>query len=108
MFQASPCCLVPLAGLAEVEAAEKFAHKQNVGAVDDLRAQRAVDGQFFECEGGAQIGEAAESRANGQQASFGTLVGGKELNSLPPTAPRRTASEARAAASVSAGSGVPS
>ncbi len=32
--------LVPLAGLAEVKAAEQFADKENVGAVDDLRAQR--------------------------------------------------------------------
>ncbi len=38
----------------------------------------------------------------------GRLSGGSELNSFPPTAPSNTASEASAASSVSAGSGVPS
>ncbi len=69
--------LVPLAGLAEVEAAEQFADEENVCAVDDFGAERPVDGEFFEGEGGAQVGKAAESGANGKQAGFGALVGGE-------------------------------
>src|SRR5277367_6085196 len=38
----------------------------------------------------------------------GRVLGGRAFHLLPPTAPRKTASEASAAASVSAGSGVPS
>ena len=38
----------------------------------------------------------------------GRLSGASELNSLPPTAPSKTASDASAASSVSWGSGVPS
>ncbi len=72
-------CLVPLARLAEVEAAEQFAHEKNVGAVDDLRAQRRVDGEFLEGEGGAQVGVAAQRGAQLQQAGFGALVGRKGI-----------------------------
>src|SRR5579859_5748804 len=43
--------LVPLAGRAEVEAAEEFAHEENVGAIDDFGAQWAVDGDLFYGEG---------------------------------------------------------
>ena len=39
--------------------------------------KRAVDGEFLEGEGGAQVGEAAEGGANCEQAGFGALVGRK-------------------------------
>ena len=72
-------CRVPFARLAEVEPAKQLADEQNVGAFDDLRPQRAVDGEFFEREGGTQIGESAERGANLQQAGFGALVRGQGI-----------------------------
>src|ERR1035441_4288760 len=66
--------LVPLAGLAKVEAAEQFAYEKNVGAFDDFGTQGAIDCKFFECEGGAQVGETTERRADLQQAGLGALI----------------------------------
>jgi hypothetical protein len=66
--------LVPAARLAIVEAAEQFADKHNVGPVDDLGPQRAVDRQLLEGEDGAQVGEAAQGRAQSEQTGLGTLA----------------------------------
>ena len=79
MFQASTCRLVPLARRAEVEAAQQFAHEQNVGAIHDLRTQRAVHRQFPERKRGAQIGEPAQLGPNLQQSGFRPLVRGKGI-----------------------------
>ena len=67
--------LIPLAGLAEVEAAEQFAHEKNVGASDDLGAERAVDCELFEGECGAQIGKTTERGAQLEQTRFRALAG---------------------------------
>jgi hypothetical protein len=56
---------------------EQFAHKENIRAVDDLRPQGAIDRQFLEGKGGAQVGESAEGRAQAEQAGLGALVGGE-------------------------------
>ena len=99
---------VPPARRAEVEAAEQFADEEDVGAFDDLGAQRAVDGELFEGEGRAQIGEAAERARICSRPASGRLSGARALNLLSPTAPSSTASESSAASSVAVGSGVPS
>ncbi len=70
---------IPLARLAEVKAAEKFANEHYVGAVRNLGAQGTVDGEFLEGERGAQVREPAERGANGQQSGLGTLVGRKRI-----------------------------
>ena len=71
--------LVPLAWLAEVEAAEEFANEENVSAIDDLRAQGGIDGELFEGEGWAQIGEAAERGAQLQEAGLRAFVGRERI-----------------------------
>ena len=78
MFQASGGA-IPLAGLAEVEAAKQFAHKKDVCAVDNFRAEGAVDGEFLECESGTQVGESTQGRADLKQAGLGTLVGRQRI-----------------------------
>ncbi len=71
--------LVPLARLAEVKPAQQLAHKQNIGAFDDLRPQRAVHRQLLERKRGPQIGKSAQRRANLQQSSLGPLVRRKRV-----------------------------
>src|SRR6185503_7039630 len=75
--------LVPCAGSTEVEAAEEFADEENVGAVDDLGLQRAISGQFFEGEAGAEIREAAEGGANLKESGFGALIGRQGIEFVP-------------------------
>ena len=47
--------------------------------VDDLGPQRAVDRQFLEGKDGAQIGEAAQRRAQSEQTGLGALACGKRI-----------------------------
>ena len=65
--------------LAEIKPTEKFANEKNVGAIDDLGAKRTVDGEFFECERRAEIGESTERGAELKQASLRTPVGRKGI-----------------------------
>ena len=108
VFQASPVGLVPLARLAEVEAAEQFADEEDVGAVDDLGAQRAVDGEFLEGEGRAEIGESAEGGADLKQSGFGALVGRKGIEFVAADGAEQNGVARERVVQVSAGSGVPS
>src|SRR6202789_4579964 len=57
---------------------------------------------------GRRLAKPPSAARNWSRPASGRLSGERELNSLPPTAPSKTASASRAAASVSAGSGVPS
>src|SRR6185503_18103049 len=66
--------LVPCAGSTEVEAAEKLTNEEDVGTVDDFRTEWAVDGEFFESEGGTEVREAAEGGANLKESGFGALI----------------------------------
>ncbi len=70
---------VPLARLAKIEAAQKFADKQNIRAVDYLRAQRRVGGERRIRKRGAQIGKTAQRLANLQQACFGPAIRGQGI-----------------------------
>ena len=61
----------------------------------------------LKAKAGRRLAKPPEAARSCSRPASGRLSGGRELNSLPPTAPSRTASESRAAARVSAGSGVP-
>jgi hypothetical protein len=100
--------LVPLARLAEVEAAEQFANEENVGAVDDLGRSGLLTASSLKAKAGRRLAKPPSAARICSRPASGRLSGGRELNSLPPTAPSRTASDRARLSSVSAGSGVPS
>ncbi len=65
---------IPPARRAEVEAAEKLADEEDVGASGDLCFQRRVFAELGVGDGRAQVGEAAQGLADGEQAGLGALV----------------------------------
>ena len=60
------------ARLAEVEAAEQFAHDHQIGAGETLRAQRRALRDGWKGNGGTQIGKASEGVAQIEQTSLRT------------------------------------
>ena len=68
---------IPGPGLAKVEAAEELADKEDVGAVDDFRAEGRGGGELGVGDGRAEVGETAERLADVEQAGFGAFVGGE-------------------------------
>ncbi len=79
MFHGLAGGLVPLAGRAEVEAAEQLADEEDVGAFGDLGTQGRVGRERGVGDGGAEVGVAAEGVANLEEAGLGTLVRGERV-----------------------------
>ncbi len=68
---------IATARLAKVEPAKKFAYKKNVRSCNNRWAKRRALGQGVVRDRRTQIGKAAESNAQLQQARFGTTILGK-------------------------------
>ena len=96
------------AAVAEVDAAGQLAHDQQVGAGDPLLAQRAGVDQRRAGTHRPQVGVEAHALAQAEQPLLGPRRVGSVVSHFgPPTAPSRTASEARQTSSTSSVSATP-
>ena len=81
-----PCSVrfaIPRPRLAKVEAAQQFAHKEDVCAGGHLRTKRRVGSECWKGKSGPQIGKTAQRLAKLQQAGFGPAIRGKGIEFVP-------------------------
>ena len=83
---------VALARLAEVSATEELADEHDIGAFDDFGRKGLLTVSSLNEKQGRRLANLPSAARRPSRPASGRLSGGRVLNSLPPTAPSRTAS----------------